>query len=367
MLHLSIGMFIADSSILMPDGPNGPLFNRWLPDGEKDALVFPSESPDKSLRVWFVRRGRMDGGFVRYDSNKHEVDESVMSRQGWLDAGPLRGEAKFALVSAAEMEAIRSDRRGSTEYLTIGKRIVDFLFTPLQGLLDTLRLQYGQYWLTALSPWDSRIASLGGYCQGTFHLKWRESVQDEWRPFLPDEPRQSVHALPVPGRGYTEFLTKEDWKTIGDTLIFRSTHPLALRIAGRAHELKNNGFVAESYIQAVTALELALEHYLVSRSTAFGKASEGALGAFTSQPLTQQLLVLAIATGVVDAEAAQAGTRVIEARNKIVHEAKDPPSLSEPDLLGVLKCIQNLLGLGELKLPRLTNVNQIAAPEAGVG
>lgn len=367
MLYLSIGMFIADLTMLMPDAPNGPLFHRWLPDGEKDALIFPFDSSDKSLHVWFVRRGRMDGGIVQYSSDKYEVDESVMSRQGWLDAGPLRGAATFAHVSEAEMEAIRSDRRGSIEYLSVGKRVVDFLFTPLQALLDMLRLQYGQYWLTALAPWDSRNASLGGYCQGKFHLKWRESEVDEWRPFLPDEPSVSVRALQIPGRGYAEFLTKDDWKTIGDNLTFPYSHPLALRIAGRAHELKNNGFVAESYVQAVTALELALEHYLASRSTAFGKAAEGALRAFTSQPLTQQLLVLAIATGAVDAEAAQAGARVIEARNKIVHEAKEPPSMSESDLLGVLKCIQNLLGLSELKLPRLTNGNQVAAPEADAG
>ena len=367
MLHLSLAMYIADTTTHAPDEPNGPLFNRWLPDGPADALVFPFNTTEQSLRIWFVRRGRMDGGFVRYASDKREVDESAMYRQGWLDAGPLGGEGTFNYVSADEMTAIRDDCRGSAEYLSVGKRVVNFLVAPLQGLIDTLRLQYGQYWLRELRPWDSRSASLGGYCQGVFHLRWRASQQDDWRPFLPDDPSETIRALPIPGRGYAEFLTRDDWQIIQETLNTRASHPLALRIAGRAHELSNVGYLSEAYIQAVTALELAIEHFLARRSTPFGKGVELAAGSFTNQPLISQLYILAIATGLIDPATAQAGARVIDARNKIVHEAKALPSLSQVDLLAALKCTQCLLGLGEFKSPRLTNGNKLSAPNENSG
>lgn len=362
MLHLQFAMFLATPMPGLVDEPNGPIFHQWLPNGEEDAITFRFADPRSSLRVWFLRRGYLDRGLIRYASDRSEVDEGIMRRQGWLDAGPLLGEGSFPHVSAAELAAVRADARGAPDYIAIGKRVIDFLVPPLQAFVDTLRLQYGQYWLSELRPWDSRDATLGGYCQGKFHLKWRDEEAALWRPFLPNDPGQTVHMVPIPGRGYAEYLTKSDWAEIQSNVGSKPMLPLALRIAGRAHELSDSGFEAEAFIQATTALELALEFFISNRATAYGATGASSLATYSGLPLTQQLMLIAITTDRLTPETVNAACRAVETRNKIVHEASLPRTLDVGDLLALLKSVQILLGVPEFKSPRLVNHNMLAAP-----
>lgn len=230
MIYLSLRMYAATYGSGVVDEPNGPLFHKWLPDGEDDAVHFKSIAPPNSLRVWFTRRGYVDHGMIKYDFGRHEVDVSIMRRQGWLDAGPLRGEAAFAHVTQPELAAVIADKKGDEDYISLAKRIVGFLLPPMQSLYDTLRLQYGQYWVPELRPWDSRNMSLGGYCQSTFGLQWRTDQTSEWKKFLPDEPSHTIRVMPIPGRGYGEFLTESDWRDIQSSLDAKPAHPLALRV-----------------------------------------------------------------------------------------------------------------------------------------
>ena len=367
MLHLSLGMYLTAPAPDEAGLPDGPLFHRWLPNGIDDAISFAFGTPKDTLQVWFLRRGYMDDGFVRYAPDRFEVDEIMMQRHGWLNAGALRGQATYSQISASEMAAVRADSRGAPEYMYLGKRVVEFLRTPIQGLLDTLRLQYGQYWLRELQPWDSRNASLGGYCQGTFHLKWRESDADEWSPFLPDDPVQIVRSEIGPGRHYAEFLTEKDWRHIQDTTAAVPQHPLAMRVAGRAHELSELGHIAEAYVQAVTALELALEQFMSSRATVQGKQAKAALAAFAEQPLSQQLQIVALASNLVPQDTVEAALRGIFTRNKIGHEASIPTHPSTQDLLELRRCTHLLLGLPDFKSPRLTSGNQLFPPDENAG
>ena len=42
---------------LGPLPPSGPLFHRWLPDGEKDAITLSPPSEHYTLKLWFERWG----------------------------------------------------------------------------------------------------------------------------------------------------------------------------------------------------------------------------------------------------------------------------------------------------------------------
>lgn len=361
MLHLSIAMHLTNPYAAERVAVNGPLFHRWLPDGQEDALVFPSDSSQNSLRVWFSRRGYVDNGLVRFAIDRREVDEGVMSRQGILDAGPLRGEATFAQLSASEMAAIRENRCGSDDYLRVGKRVAEFLCRSLQPLLGMLKFQYGQSWIDELLPWDSRRESLGQYCHGNFQLKWRETVDAEWLPFLPDTCRITLRSPFLDSDAYREFLTQEDWRRIQDAFGALPSPPLALRIAGRAHELSGLGLEAEAYIQAVTALELALECFLDVRAQEYGQAAVATLRAFATQGLSYQLTVVSAASGKIDSATLDAAVRGINTRNGVVHEAKSTAGLGVADLLAIRKCVQILLGLPELKSPHNSGANGVLA------
>jgi hypothetical protein len=77
--------FLDDSNIRFR--LNGPLFHRWLPDGEKDGITLNTQVPNTSLRVWFKRWGFVSDGQIEFKLNEEKVDSGIMSKQGVLEAG----------------------------------------------------------------------------------------------------------------------------------------------------------------------------------------------------------------------------------------------------------------------------------------
>jgi hypothetical protein len=55
----------------------GPLFHRWLPDGDHDAIVLKTDDPNLELKVWFERRGFVENGNIQYSPSRFEVDPAV--------------------------------------------------------------------------------------------------------------------------------------------------------------------------------------------------------------------------------------------------------------------------------------------------
>ena len=85
--------------------PQGPLFHRWLPDNENDAITLKAEAKS-SVKVWFERRGHVPNGFIEYDVSRREVDPSIVRRQCKLDGGPLFGKAEIQDISPEEYTAL---------------------------------------------------------------------------------------------------------------------------------------------------------------------------------------------------------------------------------------------------------------------
>ncbi len=60
---------------------HGPLFYRWLPDGEKNAITLSTNDDNANLKVWFERYGFVDGGFVRFSYDRREVTPDIIHTQ----------------------------------------------------------------------------------------------------------------------------------------------------------------------------------------------------------------------------------------------------------------------------------------------
>jgi hypothetical protein len=153
----------------------------------------------------------------------------VMQRQAHLDGGHLRGEAQYSHVTKSELEDLRGSRLGSDGYVTLGKRIVSFLYPPVSSFIDTLRAQYGQYWLPELLAWDSRRESLGSYCATSLWLRWKETVDANWQRFEPTDRSQTIVVERLPRRGNEEYLTYDDWQRLQKTFSSDSTVNLPLK------------------------------------------------------------------------------------------------------------------------------------------
>src|SRR6266581_4241758 len=86
---------------------NGPLFSRWLPDGQSDAVVLDTGDGDVELHIWFERLGFVgDNGFIHFDERRREVPEELMSRQAVLEAGDLRGKLRLRGLFQNEYDAV---------------------------------------------------------------------------------------------------------------------------------------------------------------------------------------------------------------------------------------------------------------------
>src|SRR3712207_3241803 len=108
-----------------------PLFHRWLPNSDADAIELPVQDNSVQLKVWFERRGIVDGQFIRYSATQNEIDPDIMSRQGVLIGGSLLALVKITNLSETELTAIQQSQTGDAQYRGLGKRLVKVVYPPL--------------------------------------------------------------------------------------------------------------------------------------------------------------------------------------------------------------------------------------------
>jgi hypothetical protein len=344
--------------------PNGPLFHRWLPNGRSDSVVIHSDG-NNTIEVWFERRGKLDEGFIKYDRNSFEVDEGVMVKQGHLDAGQLWGEASIDGVTEEQIAALEENAQNTAEFKSLGKKVINFLYDPLSNFINMLRTQYGQYWLLELSSWDSRDESQGSYCSTTLWLEWREKSSDEWKPFSPTDHSITFTVPRLPGRQNAEYLTQEDWKHIQETKGMSMPPLLALEVFSRAHELLDRGHSREAFVGAVTALEIAIEHYFTDKTESLSDEGGGLAKRLLSMPLKTQISILICTASVAPLETLDDVIEVIDARNEIVHDGKKALDSNNELFLSIRTCITGLLQLNDIKTPVLYSGNSLTEPELG--
>jgi len=347
------GLHLKNFDIDEMNRPEGPLFHRWLPDGLTDALVIPTADERNQLTAWFRRRGHVQDSFIRY-SDKSEVDATVMRRQNRLDAGPLLGEARYVNVSSEELDAMRADAKDTSPYIAVGKRVAAFVAESVGPLIDRLRTHYGQYWLPELHPWDARSQSLGSYCSG-LQIEWREADGEPWRKFRPTGNVTNI-TVAVSSTG-DQYLTESDWRSLQQTFKPQAAS-LALSIFARAHELHDTGHVAEALVQAVTAVELAVNEYVAGRIGALKIVAS--LGQFEDLPLKTKVAILLGSTNLLPLATVEDIVAAINLRNDIVHEGKRPQT-STYALFGALaKCVSALAG--PIKTPSLHEGHSLSDP-----
>jgi len=172
--------------------PHGPLFHRWLPNGELDAIELDTKDPKATLKVWFERQGYIHDGFVEYDKDRNEINPDILSTQGKLDTGPLFGLLVISDISDSEARSLRKNSQHPETNKHFEKRIIDLLYTPVSQFLTILRVRYGQYWIPEIEEWDSRTISAGIYINHFGFPHWSLDGGQTWDTFQNLELRFSV-------------------------------------------------------------------------------------------------------------------------------------------------------------------------------
>ncbi|MFQ5851657.1 MAG: hypothetical protein ACE5JU_13870 [Candidatus Binatia bacterium] len=345
-LLLKFGIVLED--YLRIDHIKGPLFHRWLPDGEKNAIELETEDLNAQLKIWFERRGFVDGSFIRFDYERREVDPEIMSRQAILDAGPLIGLLEIRNVGEEQLVPVRQNKIGDDLYKALGKRIVNKLLHPqIARFLDILRTNYGQYWIRKLESWDSRRGSLGNYCRGSLNLKWSLDNGKTWTDFVPD--RSVIRADLSFGKGYDEYLTERDWQDLCKTVNDRYEPSLAAHTLARAHEFNAEGNIRYALIDGVIALEIAISEFLrrkVSTDPLFST-----LSAFWNLPLRTQVVSMLAGLENISLSDANCTVKAIDLRNRVIHDSWNPPDNVGDEILGLLRTVAAFISGPEFKFP----------------
>ena len=363
MKNLFLRLTVQLENLELPEffRPHGPLFTHWLPNGLSDAVEVRCAHKGNQLRLWFERRGYVERDFIRYDPRRREVDKISMQRQAKLEAGDLHGEGQFVALTSPEMKAIEDNAIGHEDYIAAGKRVVEFLYTPVSNLIAVLKYQYGQYWLPSLDAWDSRRQTLGGYCSSTFFLRWRSSEEQEWQPFLPTQQGSTFIVGPPPGRGYGEYLSREDWEKIKKTDLNAALH-LASIILGRANELFDTGQLRQAFVEAGSAAELAVNKYVLARGQALG-IRDSSLDQFFELPLAKQIAVTVTLSQMDVGPMLPKALKAIDTRNRIVHKGEHPSTNDADCLRALFKVVAAILE-ADHKFPILTSSNALNAKPA---
>lgn len=359
-IKFTFALHLEDRSVEKYERPNGPLFSRWLPNGVEDAVSLLIENNSDDLRVWFKRRGKVVSDFIQYDRKFEDVPIDTMVRQGKLDAGPLFGEYITSHYTEKELEAAISESTNDDKYILFGKRVVSAISEPVSNFLNLLRFRYGQYWLSAFRPWDSREMSLGAYCSNIYLRVFVDDKGDGIK-IVPTDP---VHRFTVTmgGKEYDEYLSESDWReiqSIGDNLPGAS---LATRIFGSVSRLIDSQMLRQAFFEATTSFELALTEYRKNVISSLDVKDEY-LGQLANLSLGAQLLAIAPALPELISCRVNEAVRAIEIRNQIAHEGYHPIEKDEKCLRTLSEVIGYLLGQPVIKLPSLSIGNSLSPPK----
>ncbi|MGE0539233.1 MAG: hypothetical protein AB7R89_03555 [Dehalococcoidia bacterium] len=364
LLHIDISL--DDNDPNRPWRTNGPGFHRWLPDGRQDALTLNTEDPTAELQVWFERWGATKtteprAGFVEFSTNRHEVDPTIMERQGVLDAGPLLGMLILRDVPQEQLDAVVNDRRNDPAYVALGKRVVKRLHPPISRLVDILRTTYGQFWLRRIVPWDSRQESLSVYC-ARFGLHWSIDTGASWTRFMPDTQRSHGTTRLVSAR-FQDYITQQDWSEL-EQLVNSDFEPSdGANLLTRARHILITGNPRHALIEAVTALDVAVAEF-VRLHTKLRKTLADQIQSFQTLRLPAQLAMVALNQPEISDEDLQVVFTVIKRRNEVVHEGKEPPDDLDRYLEAAYRVVAALLPGSSGRMPPLPFMNNwLRTPE----
>lgn len=312
--------------------PEGPVFHRWLPDGQIDAIML-KDDPDISLKVWFERFGTTakdwDGDYIKFEYGKKDFEPTIIPKQSSLIAGPLRGRLEISVSEEQLQSLIANDN-----YIKLGKKVVGLLVPPISKFINVLRINFGQYWIKELEKYDFNTnqsalygRSLAYYCH-SMALEWSVDEKD-WKPFEPGKFIPStLAAVMIDKKEYLEFITRDDWKNISK-IRYKEEYSVAQDMLMEFSELLDKDLLNRAIINGITSLEVAINSFMKNElkgSNAFSEVKEGSL--------IKKIIILG--TGLHLAPTDIEGIlQVYKWRNDLVHEGLTPekaPSKGEPEI-----------------------------------
>jgi len=344
---------------------HGPLFHKWLPEGDRDAITIElsANEPDAELRVWFEQNGFIENGRVKFDYERQELDAKTIADQPVLDGGPLIGILKLPNVSDEVFEAVMENRTGDPAYVGFGRKVAHLIYVPVARLLRVLRTNYGQYWISELKEWNPREQSLGRYFSLVIQTKWSLDDGSTWSDFLPENP-QLLSSDDRLSENYEALMTQQDWRDLQKNLSEGYEPKLGAELVTKAHQAIERQDLRGATLQAMIALEVALNEFL-QRKTRMNKVLGDHLHGFASLTLPARLAAVATLSGALSAKQVESALKLADMNQKIVRDGWTPPATAAEELRHAMQTVTALLSGPTFKFPSYyTEAPPLSLPEA---
>jgi len=243
---------------------NGPLFHRWLPDGEKDAINLYTGFPNSKLKIWFERRGFVEDQFIKFDVTRKEVDPAIIPMQAALCAGPLFGLLEIQDMTDHEAMCLSKQLTEDSIYVTLCEKIVDKIIQQsVSAFIDTLRTKYGQYWIREPEGLDYKRRSLNNRCY-LLRLQWSLDAGTTWFNLTPNANTAATNCTFIIGTNneFIQYVTQKDWGNLAVLSQEGYNPPLGAFILSRARQQLEEENYKYALIEGVLALEISLTYFI---------------------------------------------------------------------------------------------------------
>ena len=242
------------------------------------------------------------------------------------------------------------------EYMLLAKRLVRDIQPSVGRFIDTLREQYGQYWVPRLLPWDSRHESLGSYCAGLGLCWWDEVAGKRYR-FVPNSLSSTVFVTAGLRDSAQDYLSEADWRRLQSS---RCMIPpsIEVQLLGQSGESLDRGNYLQAFVAAACALELAIARLVDVDQCK--KSTKAAINSFFNQT-TQSQIAVVLRVAKIPVDDIERVLQTIKIRNLAAHEGHKITDHEAQDLRHLIKIVAKVSGLDDgLKSPILTGGNSLS-------
>ena len=336
--------------------PYGPLIHRWLPDGEKDAILLNAGNSDYELKIWFKRRGNTTDNFIQFALNEEDVVEAVIPKQAILEAGPMSGELLVKNINSDAYNDVINNQQNEG-YSKFADEIIRVILPPLNNFLRILRFKHGQYWINEIEKFDSRTGSLGSYCNG-LQMKWSNDNGKNWNDFEPTNLVMKAISMLGSKTSYVhDYLTKNDWEKIKSEVNIEFESSLAKELCINAWKYFDQKDIKHAIIEGVTALEVCISE-TVNKGLRRLNTEINDIDDFKHSKLETKLTVVCSLKLFVTETELNNAIEIYRIRNKIVHDGQQAPKWTDIQLK--FKSLLNLIS-------KLTMEKDFKFPSANAG
>jgi hypothetical protein len=325
----------------------GLIFYRWLPE-ENEALIF--EEGDFGIRLWFDTTC-IDDGFKPFPANDLAKWSNVTVTKVLVDV--VARDIADDLVEFIFATANKSDLskpKQHVEYQNLNAKVIGTAIEYVNRLISYFRNEKGQYWLEYYRYLYNHHV-IDARNKMPFHIEFNARVKlnyngSEWAKWN----APYIGALTISGESFSRYMKPEEWPQVFD-FVSSSRNPRAiLEILTNAEYLAHTGSGRSAIVEAVSALEFAVNKFSqspkwnelvnserVRRIDARGLATQVKHSGFSMT--LRYLIPLLLDEAVLPSELLSKCHEAIDKRGTVVHGLQRK-SLDRKDLLPMIHAIR---------------------------